>query len=247
MTTIDVKAAWRTLGLIEAFSTHRRPLSLTELASEIGAPKTSCFELLQTLKAHGYQYALGRRQGFYPTRRLLDHARVIAENDPVLRRMEPTLSALRDATGETVILGQGQGDEIVYLEVREGPHSIRYSARAGDRKPLHSSAIGKAFLGEINDTNLDSMLENLVLQQITPNTITEIAHLRSEIVVGREMGYFVTRGENVTDVSAVATIVHIHGEPFGVAIAGPSHRMDPVLNDIAQNLMMSKTIEETTP
>lgn len=247
MTTTDVKASRRTLSLMEAFSTHRRPLSLTELATEIGAPKTSCFELLQTLKAHGYLYALGRRQGFYPTRRLLDHARVIAENDPVLRRMEPIIKALRDATGETVILGQRQGDEIVYLDVMEGLHSIRYSARAGDRKPLHSSAIGKAFLGEIGDTNLDSMLENLVLQQITPNTIIEIAHLRSEIVAGREMGYFVTQGENVTDVSAVATIVHIHGEPFGVAIAGPSHRMDPVLNDIAQKLMMTKSIEETTP
>ncbi len=59
--TADVKVAGRTLDIIEAFSQRRAPLLLTELAAAIGAPKSSCSELIRTLKRRGYLYALGRR------------------------------------------------------------------------------------------------------------------------------------------------------------------------------------------
>ena len=39
---------------------------------------------------------------------------------------------------------------MIYLQVLESPHPIRYSARPGDLKQLHSSAIGKAMLGAHN-------------------------------------------------------------------------------------------------
>jgi IclR family transcriptional regulator, acetate operon repressor len=247
MSTNDVKAARRTLDLLETFSAHRTPMSLTDLANEIGAPKTSCFELIQTLKARGYLYALGPRRGFYPTRRLLEHARIIADNDPILRRLEPALAGLRDATGETVILGKLQDATIVYLDVIEGHRSIRYSAQAGDHKPLHSSAIGKAFLGQMDDAELDAVLQSAPLQKITPNTVTALADLSDEIAAGRRLGYFVTRGENVADVTAVAATVYIHGEPFGVAVAGPSARMDQEIDVMAAQLLSVKASEEKAP
>jgi len=237
MSTSNVKAARRTLDLVEVFSAHRTPLSLTELATEIGAPKTSCFELLQTLKAQGYLYALGRRRGFYPTKRLFDHARAIAENDPVLGRIGPALAALRDTTGETILLGQRQNNQVVYLDVVEGRHSIRYSAQIGDHKPLHSSAIGKALLGLMKDEELDTLLRAHPLPRITSNTITDPAKLLAEVKTGRTRGYFVTRGENVTDVTAVAAIVRLHGEPFGIAVAGPTHRMEPDITAMTEKLM----------
>ncbi len=39
----------------------------------------------------------------------------------------------------------------MYLDVLEGPHTVRYAARIGDFKPLHSSAVGKALLGALGD------------------------------------------------------------------------------------------------
>jgi len=247
MSTSNVKAARRTLDMLELFSTRRVPLSLTELASEIGAPKTSCFELLQTLKARGYLYALGPRRGFYPTRRLLDHARIITDNDPVLKRLEPALYHLSDSTDETVILGKRQDDEIVYLQVIEGHQSIRYSAQAGDLKPLHSSAIGKAFLGQMTQDELDGLFRKSPLPQITSNTVTDQFQLLAELERGRKLGYFVTRGENVADVTAVATILHIHGEPYGIAIAGPSARLDTGLETVSAKLLSLKETEEKGP
>ncbi len=49
-----VKAVARTLGVIEAFTTARRPLSLSELARAIRVPVASCFAIARTLERRGY-------------------------------------------------------------------------------------------------------------------------------------------------------------------------------------------------
>jgi len=53
---------------------------------------------------------------------------------------------LRDQTGETVLVGKRLDRQAVYLEVLESPHSIRYSPKVGEFRPLHASASGKALL-----------------------------------------------------------------------------------------------------
>jgi DNA-binding IclR family transcriptional regulator len=64
---------------------------------------------------------------------------------------------------------------------------------------------------------------------VTPNTLATAAQLKLNLQQGRKRGYFVTRGENVIDVMAVAASLALDHEAFGIAIAGPLHRMEPAL------------------
>jgi DNA-binding IclR family transcriptional regulator len=230
-----VKSANRALDVFEAFRLRQRPLSLSEIAEVIGAPASSCHGLIRTLESRGYLYEAGRRL-LYPTRRLYDVARDIMAHDPVLERVEPELARLRDATRETVILGKRQDDGVVYLDVLEGLHTIRYSAAPGEVKPLHSSAIGKAMLGSLPEDELERLLPHLDLARVTENTLTTANRLAKDIAVGRERGYFVTRGENVADVMAVATNLVLNDEPYAIAIAGPIQRMEPTLTEHCERL-----------
>src|SRR5437868_1239933 len=116
-----MKSAERTLDLFEAFAAAKKSLSLSELARLMAIPVSTCFGLVRTLESRGYVYAIKPRSGFYPTKRLLDMARVIADNDPLLERVEPILSELRDKTGETVTFAKRQGHKIIYLDVFESP------------------------------------------------------------------------------------------------------------------------------
>ncbi len=220
-----VRTAERTLTVFEAFESARGPLSLSELARATDLPISSCHGLVQTLLARGYLYSSGRRKEFYPTRRLLTLAQTLADHDPFLDRIAPLLHALRDRTKETVIVGKRQGDAVLYLDVIEGLHTIRYSARPGEYKPLHSSSIGKAMLGGLAPDALDAWLAEHRLKRITENTITDAARLRRDLAEGRRRGYFVTRGENVADVTALAISLTINHERLGIALAGPSQRM----------------------
>jgi IclR family acetate operon transcriptional repressor len=221
----SVKTAARTLDLFEVFAQAQAPLSLTDLSQRLHAPISSCHALVRTLQSRGYLYVLEKRKRVYPTKRMLQVVEAIAGHDPLLEAVAPVLERLRDRLGETVILGNRQEDSVIYLEVVEGTHTVRYAARPGDAKPLHSSAIGKAMLSGLKPDHLRGLLERLPLTRVTANTITDIDTLLDDIEQGRRNGYFITRGENVEDVSAIAIRREINGEPFGVAIAGPSGRL----------------------
>ena len=125
-----------------------------------------------------------------------------------------------------MIFGKRQADAVVYLQVVPGPHSIRYSAAPGEIKPLHSSAIGKSILGSLKDGELQRLLEELPLPAITGATLVDRQALLEDIARSRKRGYYVTRGENVADVWAVAASLVINGETLAVAVAGPRHRME---------------------
>jgi DNA-binding IclR family transcriptional regulator len=220
-----VKAAARALDVFEAFGACQRPLTLTELAGRIEVPASSCFALIQTFVARGYLRS-GERRTYYPTRRMLANMQAIVAGDPLSEGLSAALVRLRDATGETVILGKRQGDEVLYLEVAESAQTVRYTTSIGVLKPLHSSAMGKAFLGSMGEEELAELLANLPLPAITPHTLTSPAALGADIAEGRARGWYTTRGENVDDVMAFALTHAVGGEEVGITVAGPVHRME---------------------
>jgi IclR family transcriptional regulator, acetate operon repressor len=240
-----VRTADRTLAIFEAFEATCRPMVLSELAQRADVPVSSCHGLVQTLLDRGYLYLLGRRKDIYPTRRLLDAAEKIVRHDPLLDRIEPVLHDLRDRTRETIILGKRQGDAVLYLEIVPGLHTIRYTASPGEFKPLHSSSIGKSLLGSLSDEDLSEWLASHRLTAVTSRTRVDPSRLRADIARGRRRGYYMTQGENVSDVSALAVSFNVHGELLGLAIAGPTHRMSAQLEEHATHLLKARrTIEE---
>lgn len=232
-----VTAIERLIDIFEAFQASQRPLSLTELAEAANIPKSTCHAIVATLTERGYLYMLNRPRALYPTKRMYDVASDILAKDPFVEHATPVLERLRDATRETVILGKRQGESVIYLQVIEGPHPIRYSAKPGEFKPLHSSSIGKALLGSLKEPELRSWLQGRQLRSITSATQTDHEQLAQEILDSRKMGYFVTRGENVSDVWAVATFLTINNETLAVAVAGPRHRIEGNVAECAKLLV----------
>ncbi|CAN5450772.1 IclR family transcriptional regulator [soil metagenome] len=237
MPVVNVAAIDRVLDIFEVFSIAQRPLSLTEIAEAAEMPKSTCHAIVATLVARGYLYSLTRPRSLYPTRRLYDVACIIVDKDPFVERTTSLLERLRDSSRETVILGKRQGDAVVYLQVIESAHSIRYSARPGDIKPLHSSSIGKAMLGRLKEPELRSWSKSHLLAAITPATLTDPQALVDDVLAGRRKGYFQTRGENVDDVWAVAASIQVNEEWFAVALAGPRHRMESTMPECARLLV----------
>ncbi len=239
MSGITVTAIARVIDVFEAFQASQRPLSLTDLAKAVGVPKSTCHGIVSTLTARGYLYTLSHPRALYPTRRMYDVMNAIVARDPLVERATPMLERLRDATRETVILGKRQGDSVIYLHVVEGLHPIRYSAKPGEFKPLHSSAIGKALLGSLKEPEQRAWLKERKLAAITAATKTGHDALVTDLLESRKLGYFVTRGENVSDVWAVATFLKARDETVAVAIAGPQHRIAANVPEVARLLIAS--------
>lgn len=221
----NVKTAVRTLDLFEVFARVQGPLSLTELANMLGSPASSTHALVKTLRQRGYVYILEDRKLIFPTKRILAVSELIARSDPIIEIFQPEMKKLLAATDETIILGKRQGDHITYLEVMESSRSIRYSAKPGDIKPLHSSAIGKAMLSTLSDSELLAVVRKVGMKKVTDSTIVTIDGLLEDIRISRQSNLFITHGENVPDVMAIAVHIELGGEPLGVAITGPIDRI----------------------
>jgi IclR family acetate operon transcriptional repressor len=225
-TTPSVKAAVRALDIIEAFAATGGPLSLSELAGRIDAPLSSVHGIAHTLQARGYLYLLEKKRRLRPTRKLYELAAAMARHDPLLERLRPFLTELRDGTGETVVLARREGDEVVYLDVLESPQTIRYATRPGERKPIHSSSLGKALLSLDDRQAFDAFVKRSPLVKVTPNTITDADALWRQLQQGKAEGYITSRAENVTDVTAIAILVRINSETLALALGGPIARYE---------------------
>ena len=203
-------------------------------------PPSTCHALVQTLLKRGYLSTIGQRKELYPSRRLLAVGTTIDENDPFLSRIAPVLESLRDECGETVTVGKRQGDQVLYLYALDGQRAVRYAAKAGDFRALHSTALGKALLSCAEPQALRGWLKAQKLNRVTDKTITSVARLAQEIDEGRKRGFFVARGEQAEDLTAVAVPVMRHGEALGVALAGPASRIDPVIDRFGTRLLRVK-------
>lgn len=242
----NVRTAARTLDVFEAFVEGKTPLSLTELADRIAIPISSCSSLIHTLLDRGYLYRVGRRSEVYPTKRLLRSAQIIDRHDPIARRLAPVLEDLRTRTCETVILGRRHEDLVVYLDVLEGPRTVRYSAGVGEFKPLHSSSIGKAMLGCLAADDLAATLARLTLTAVTARTITDPDALAADIARGRARGWYITDRENVPDATGLAAAVRLGDIPFGIAVAAPAERMEANFDRVRDALLAAaETVEAT--
>lgn len=220
-----VKSAVRTIALFNVFAEAKRSMSLAELSEALRAPKSSCHELLQTLAHLGYIIALDGGRSYYPSRRFYDMAEQINQYNPLKQKIHDSLRALRDATGETVFIGRLQGADVVYSEVFDGTHTIRYTARAGDFKSTHASALGKALLGSMDELQRNQLISELKLKRFTEQTITSKKALLENIASGMQQGIYTTVGEHQPDVMAIAIPLPLRGQTYAAGMAGPISRM----------------------
>lgn len=241
----NVKTALRVIEIIEIFAREGKPLSLTELARELGAPVSSCLGLVRTLTSLGYLYETARRQGYYPTGRLLAMAQRIARSDPILEKVGPTLAALRDTVAETVVLGKLAPDgEVLYLDVLPSPHPISYVADPGAQRHLHSNSLGKALMSLMTEEERQKLLKGRKLERFNERTLVTIEAIENDIALSRERGWFQNLGESMDDVGAIAWPLHISGGEYAVSIAGPLYRIEARIDQLAQQLRVACRVME---
>lgn len=222
---MDTKSEVRVLGLFEAFARSGRPMLLSEIAEALDAPVSSCFNLVRAVEQRGYLYAARPRGALYPTRRLHDIGRAVFEHDRISPPIRERMRALRDAVGETACLAQRRDADVVYLEVVESLHSIRFTVRVGDTRPVHANSMGKAILSTLPPDALERALGALTYVRLSPRTLVTPAALAADIARGRRRGWYRNDGETAPDALAAAVPVRIGADWYGLAVVGPKPRI----------------------
>ncbi|MFF1656504.1 IclR family transcriptional regulator [Streptomyces sp. NPDC058255] len=195
-----VKSAARTVALLELLADRGdRPSRLDELAAELSVPRSSMYQLLQTLVDCGWVrsdttgslYGIGIRALLTGTSYL--------DSDRYVRMVRPYLDEASDTLGETIHLARLDGSDVVYLATRESHEYPRTLSRVGRRVPAHAGALGKALLAERPDDELP--LPPAPFTALTENTHTDRVTLLADLAGVRARGYSLDREETVPGIA----------------------------------------------
>lgn len=216
--TSGIQVVDRLVRLLEAIANARGPASLKYLAADTSLHPSTAFRILAALQTHDLveknpagDYELGRR--------LLRLAqRVPARND--LREIaKPTMTWLRDQTGESINLTVREGDEVIYIERVLPNRMMRVEQVIGSRAPLHVTAVGKLLLGEGSEAHCRDYARRTGLPKYTRNTHTSPETLLADIKTCAARGY--ARDDEEAELGVGCVGVLLRG-PQGEAVAGLS-------------------------
>lgn len=213
------------LDLFEAFAREKTPMTLTAISNALGIPKSSAFNIIETLLERGYLYETQPRRGYYPTARLFEQSSSIGDGDPLVTRLHPELVALADKSGETALLAARERNEVVYLDVVEAASLIRYFARIGQRRALHVTSSGKAILATYEEKERQRLFEDLSEAHAGTPTPVDLDALTGDVEACVARGWSEDWGQTTADVMGIGVPIRTNRWRLGLALAGPIYRM----------------------
>ena len=143
-----VRAVSRALDVLQAFTPERTSLSIGELVTASGLPRTTVLRLVETLVAERMlQHVAGGRVAVGT--RLIRWGAFAAAAWTVPEATAARMAELAAETGETVSLYVRSGTTRVVVAQSPSPHSLRHVVQVGDELPLWKGAAGMVLLSSV--------------------------------------------------------------------------------------------------
>jgi DNA-binding IclR family transcriptional regulator len=220
----------RVIQILETVSVSPRGVTLGELATTLGAAKTSVQELTNGLLARGYLTEEDRRFHLGPGPFILASR---ANKLAALSLDHQFVVELSEVLGCNVLVGVRVGDAIVFTDhVGEESPSLTFVARTHARRPLYTSAAGKTLLANVPEDEMHRLLD-----LAGPEQAAEVRQFLSELPEIRSRHLAFNRGATFADAFVVATPLLT---PDGGLIAAISAAVDPAaadrLDDVGEQL-----------
>jgi IclR family transcriptional regulator, KDG regulon repressor len=183
-----VKSLIKALRILDALGDCPSGLGITELSDALKAPKSTVHRLVATLEAVGYSVFDRPTSKYMLGTKLARLGEQLNHQSSLLTFGVPALEQLTRDCGEASHLAIMEGTEIVYISREESKESMRISFAMGHRAPAHCTALGKAFLASLSDTEIRMLYSNTKLQRLTPRTQIKLPQLLAEFPAVRREG-----------------------------------------------------------
>lgn len=236
MTAIDnrtnqtVRATETTFRIIESLQSLEKA-GVTEIAEEIGQPKSTVYNHLATLEQNNY--IVETDDGYRLGLKLFTLGNAVRYGDykNLLRASKPEVDVLAEKTDEEAQVMVEEHGIGIYLYQATSNQAVRTDVRAGSKVQLHCTATGKAILAFLPEERLDDIIDAHGLPQCTDNTITNRDKFRAELETIREEKIAFDDGERIEGTRTVARpLLNDENEVMGaVSICGPIMRIDDEL------------------
>jgi IclR family KDG regulon transcriptional repressor len=223
----------RALAIMEHLAAQQHPLGITDIAEALGFPKNSVFRIVSTLHAHAYLRRDEPAKQYSLTTKFLSLGYAAVHEGRLVENSLDVMRQVRDATGETVMVGIVDGHEGVVLEHMPSQQQLQVTVAVGARFELHTAAPGKAIMARLTADALDTMLDQLPYTRYTPRTITSKKALAAHLVTVREKGYAIDDAEHNEGIRCIGAAIlnHRHHPVGAIWITAPAFRVPKEFDD----------------
>jgi len=211
--------------ILTLFSEAAQTLQVSEIADQLGLPRSSAYRYISALRAHNLIEVDPDDGGYRLGPAILDLAASM-QRKPLHDLSLPHMKRISRETGETVILCGIRENAGVCLEKVEGHHALRVSYELGDSYPLHAAATGKVILAFLGADEQERVLRLAGLPQITDRTITDPRKLRQKLAKIRKDGYAESFGESIMGTRGMAVPIFARSGHVvaSIGVSVPEHR-----------------------
>jgi IclR family pca regulon transcriptional regulator len=209
------------LAIIEAFSPHRRRMTVSEAALASGTSRASARRCLLTLTDLGYLEFDGKY--FRPQPRLLALSGAYSGARSLPEIAQPFLKATRDELRESISLAVLDRDAALFVARAEAERLVTTGISIGTRIDLYCSATGRVLLSAWTDERLAAYLERANFEARTKYALTRKPALRDAVRHARSLGYATTDQELEIGLRSIAVpVIDSRGEILAAMSASAS-------------------------
>jgi DNA-binding IclR family transcriptional regulator len=183
----------RLLALLEALMRLRGPARVGDLAKEIGAPRSTTYEIVNRLLEAQILEPVGDDGLIYFGRTLHLYGHAYADANAFHRRCRDALDRLTAETGATTQLCALRGNKYVALDARDGGGLFRITSTIGAEVPIPWTASGRLLLDHMTAEEIRAFIPPEDYRLPDGRVLTE-AEFLADIARARAEGISITTG-----------------------------------------------------
>lgn len=229
------RTAYRTIEILKYISVNNG-VEMSQLCQVFDLPKTSCYDILETLTATGMiQVTQGQKKRYHLAVGAYQMGMGYLGHFSLEKSFEEPMQRLTEKLNKTCFFGIPDKTNVVYLIKKEPTHPILTLGNVGGSNPMYCTALGKAMLAFLPEDRVDELLERMDFQPRTVFTHHSPASVKRELPVIRQQGYSVDFRELEDHGLCVgAPVFNAQGQVYGAVSVSDLYRPDEDVSAIGQ-------------
>ncbi|MHB1702436.1 MAG: IclR family transcriptional regulator domain-containing protein [Acidobacteriaceae bacterium] len=178
----------RGLSVIQAFTRQTPQMTTSQVALRTGLSRAAVRRCLYTLQQLGFAGAEDG-QHFSLRPRILSLSHSFSSSSSLALASQPVLDHLSHTLGESCSVGTMDGDEIVYIGRANVTRLMTVDLGVGSRLPAYCTSMGRVFLANMLQDDLEQYLARTEMHRHTRRTIVSQDKLRIALRNIQRTGY----------------------------------------------------------
>lgn len=192
------------LSILECLASNRVPMRLQDISAQCAITQPTVLRYIRTLLNTNYVYQDTDTSRYALTWKLCKLTEDLNSSWSLRNIVNPFVGALATSLQMGVSLVTVHENQIIYLDYVDHPHALYPLQYIGKQAPLHAVASGKLLLTTYSERQLNDLIDEVGLEKLTPQTITNRDDLLRELDLIKKRGYSIDNEECEPGMSCIA-------------------------------------------